>query len=79
MTGSSSALSLRYHTYLVATGQTTFELAFGAKRVAYLRHLPAGARPFSEGLLGNIASFCCGPPGVSYQMPAALSGSGRRF
>ena len=45
------------HTYLAATGQTTWEWGARAK-ITYLSALPAGYNPFDQGGRGNLEHFC---------------------
>ena len=67
----------------VLTAQTTYELVLGtngrdaAAKVAYLRNLPRGAHPFSQGPAQNVLHFCCSSSGTTYQMPAAATAQGR--
>lgn len=49
---------LCFHSYLVATNQTTYEI-IRKRRIPYLRNIPARVHPFSKGLVRNIYSFCC--------------------
>ncbi|KNC53463.1 zinc finger protein [Thecamonas trahens ATCC 50062] len=45
-----------YHTYLVLTGQTTWE-DLRTRKIEYLRGFELVA-PFSKGVLGNVVTFC---------------------
>ena len=49
---------LLYHIYLALTNQTTYEASF-RDRVPYLKDLPEGSWPFSEGIAANARLFCC--------------------
>uniref|UniRef100_A0A1D1YTG7 S-acyltransferase n=1 Tax=Anthurium amnicola TaxID=1678845 RepID=A0A1D1YTG7_9ARAE len=51
-------LLLVFHSYLVLTNQTTYELV-RRRRIPYLRVVPENVHPFSKGICGNIYSFCC--------------------
>lgn len=48
---------LFFHTYLLCTGQTTWE-AMTRDRISYLKHVPDHVYPFSVGCRGNLASVC---------------------
>jgi palmitoyltransferase len=48
---------LIFHSYLVLTNQTTYEL-IRRRRIHYLRGIPNNVHPFSKGLLRNIYFFC---------------------
>jgi len=48
---------LFFHSYLVVTGQTTWE-ASSVGNVTYLKGLPVGIYPFSEGWIRNMRRFC---------------------
>jgi palmitoyltransferase len=47
---------LAFHSYLIMTNQTTYELT-RRKRIPYLKGLPDKAHPFSKGLKANVYSF----------------------
>jgi hypothetical protein len=49
---------LGFHTYLIMSNQTTWEFNVRA-RITYLRGIPEGFNPFSQGCLGNIELTCC--------------------
>ncbi|KAL6959886.1 protein S-acyltransferase [Sarracenia purpurea var. burkii] len=51
-------LLLLFHTYLVLTNQTTYELV-RRRRIPYLRAIPERVYPFSKGACRNIYNFCC--------------------
>ncbi|PON82695.1 Zinc finger, DHHC-type, palmitoyltransferase [Trema orientale] len=52
-------LLLIFHSYLIMTNQTTFELV-RRRRIHYLRGVAGRVHPFSEGVCRNIFNFCCG-------------------
>ena len=52
---------LLYHTYLIATGRTTWEDA-SASRISYLRDYNGTGWPFSVGPVGNARLFFCVDP-----------------
>ncbi|KAH7519848.1 hypothetical protein FEM48_Zijuj08G0080800 [Ziziphus jujuba var. spinosa] len=51
-------LLLLFHSYLVLTNQTTFELV-RRRRIPYLRGIPERVYPFSKGICKNLYNFCC--------------------
>ncbi|CAI8588512.1 unnamed protein product [Vicia faba] len=51
-------LLLIFHSYLILTNQTTYELV-RRRRITYLREIPERVHPFSKGVCRNIYSFCC--------------------
>ncbi|XP_077220061.1 DHHC-type zinc finger family protein isoform X2 [Tasmannia lanceolata] len=51
-------LLLLFHSYLVLTNQTTYELV-RRRRITYLRGVPDRVYPFSRGICRNIYNFCC--------------------
>ncbi|KAL8151679.1 hypothetical protein V2J09_021487 [Rumex salicifolius] len=51
------ALLLLFHSYLALTNQTTYELV-RRRRIAYMRVIPNGVYPFSEGICRNLYNFC---------------------
>ena len=53
-------LFLLYHSYLMLSGQTTWEQV-SRNRIAYLKDLQELSNPFDEGCCCNVARFvCCG-------------------
>lgn len=56
-------LLLMFHSYLVITNQTTYEL-IRRKRIPEFRHVPDKVKPYSKGCVKNIYSFCCAPRGI---------------
>ncbi|XAR73715.1 Protein S-acyltransferase [Bertholletia excelsa] len=52
-------LLLFFHTYLVVTNQTTYELV-RRRRILYLRGIPERVYPFSKGPCRNLYYFCFG-------------------
>uniref|UniRef100_A0A162AJR5 Protein S-acyltransferase n=1 Tax=Daucus carota subsp. sativus TaxID=79200 RepID=A0A162AJR5_DAUCS len=50
-------LLLFFHSYLIMTNQTTFELV-RRRRIAYLRGIPGRVYPFSKGICKNLYNFC---------------------
>ncbi|KAL7223756.1 hypothetical protein ACSBR1_025248 [Camellia fascicularis] len=56
-------LLLLFHTYLVLTNQTTYELV-RQRRIPYLRGIPERVYPFSNGACRNLKDFCCARSGV---------------
>ncbi|KAF3440375.1 hypothetical protein FNV43_RR18659 [Rhamnella rubrinervis] len=51
-------LLLLFHSYLILTNQTTFELV-RRRRIPYLRGIPDRVYPFSKGVCRNLYNFCC--------------------
>ncbi|KAJ6996956.1 hypothetical protein NC653_013520 [Populus alba x Populus x berolinensis] len=51
-------LLLIFHSYLILTNQTTYEL-IRRRRIPYLRGIPERVYPFSEGVCRNLYKFCC--------------------
>ncbi|KAL4577745.1 hypothetical protein LXL04_013858 [Taraxacum kok-saghyz] len=51
-------LLLIFHSYLIMTNQTTYELV-RRRRIPYLRSLPERVYPFSKGVCRNLYNFCC--------------------
>ncbi|KAK9034882.1 hypothetical protein V6N11_076937 [Hibiscus sabdariffa] len=51
-------LLLLFHSYLVMTNQTTYELV-RCRRIPYLRGVPERVYPFSRGVCRNLYDFCC--------------------
>ncbi|KAF1873759.1 hypothetical protein Lal_00027797 [Lupinus albus] len=51
-------LLLLFHSYLILTNQTTYELV-RRRRITYLRGLPERVHPFSKGVCRNVYNFCC--------------------
>ncbi|GAV78572.1 zf-DHHC domain-containing protein, partial [Cephalotus follicularis] len=51
-------LLLLFHSYLVLTNQTTYELV-RRRRIPYLRGIPERVYPFSKGVCRNLYNFCC--------------------
>ena len=48
-----------YHTYLMLTGQTTWEQV-SRQRILYLKNLEMFTNPFDEGYCENVSTFLCG-------------------
>nr|GMC93358.1 protein S-acyltransferase 10-like [Ipomoea batatas]GMD36258.1 protein S-acyltransferase 10-like [Ipomoea batatas] len=59
-------LLLLFHSYLVLTNQTTYELV-RRRRIQYLRGIPERVFPFSKGACRNLYDFCCAPSNI-YRM-----------
>ena len=53
-----ATMLLCYHTYLMLTGQTTWEQA-SRQRILYLKDLEMLINPFDEGYCNNISTFLC--------------------
>lgn len=51
-------LLLLFHSYLILTNQTTYELV-RRRRIPYLRNIPERVFPFSKGVCRNSYEFCC--------------------
>ncbi|KAL1569781.1 protein S-acyltransferase [Salvia divinorum] len=51
-------LLLLFHSYLIMTNQTTYELV-RRRRIVYLRGIPERVYPFSEGVCRNLYLFYC--------------------
>ncbi|XP_041019728.1 protein S-acyltransferase 10-like isoform X1 [Juglans microcarpa x Juglans regia] len=51
-------LLLLFHSYLILTNQTTYELV-RRRRIPYLRGIPERVYPFSKGICRNLYGFCC--------------------
>ncbi|KAL9245590.1 hypothetical protein vseg_019223 [Gypsophila vaccaria] len=51
-------LLLIFHSYLVLTNQTTYELV-RRRRIPYMRGIPERVYPFSKGICRNMYNFCC--------------------
>ncbi|XP_012491456.1 protein S-acyltransferase 10 isoform X2 [Gossypium raimondii] len=51
-------LLLFFHSYLILTNQTTYELV-RRRRIPYLRGIPERVYPFSKGVCHNLYDFCC--------------------
>jgi len=58
-----------FHTYLVATGQTTWEVS-REQSVRYLRDLPRGAQPFDEGCERNLNQVFCATEVRRWKVPS---------
>ncbi|KAK8916342.1 putative S-acyltransferase [Platanthera zijinensis] len=64
-------LLLLFHTFLVLTNQTTYELV-RRRRISYLRGIPERVRPFSRGVRRNLYNFCCSSDSI-YSLEAVPS------
>jgi len=72
---------LFFHSYLVVTGQTTWE-ASSIGNVTYLKGLPVGIYPFSEGWIHNVRRFCfrsSRDPPTRWPQPEPPWQEGQRF
>ncbi|KAL5706250.1 protein S-acyltransferase [Ranunculus cassubicifolius] len=61
-------LLLIFHSYLILTNQTTYELV-RRRRIPYLRLFPDRVYPFSKGICTNVYNFCCRQSGINYVDP----------
>ncbi|CAM8956348.1 unnamed protein product [Rhodiola kirilowii] len=61
-------LLLLFHSYLILTNQTTYELV-RRRRIPYLREIPERVHPFSNGICSNIYNFCCARSSLYYLEP----------
>ncbi|GMH24543.1 hypothetical protein Nepgr_026386 [Nepenthes gracilis] len=57
------ALLLIFHTFLLLTNQTTYELV-RRKRIPYMQGIPERIHPFSKGVFRNLYDFCCARSGL---------------
>ncbi|GMY11127.1 protein S-acyltransferase 10 [Fagus crenata] len=64
-------LLLLFHSYLILTNQTTYELV-RRRRIPYLRGIPERVYPFSKGVCTNLHSFCCAQSSI-YRMESLPS------
>ncbi|PSS30009.1 Protein S-acyltransferase [Actinidia chinensis var. chinensis] len=66
-------LLLLFHSYLVLTNQTTYELV-RRRRIPYLRGIPERVYPFSKGACRNLYNFCCARTSIYNleRLPTAL-------
>ncbi|KAK5843828.1 hypothetical protein PVK06_006286 [Gossypium arboreum] len=65
-------LLLLFHSYLVLTNQTTYELV-RRRRIPYLRRIPERVYPFSKGICRNLYNFCCVRSSIYSLEPLPLS------
>ncbi|XP_061346044.1 protein S-acyltransferase 10 [Gastrolobium bilobum] len=61
-------LLLLFHSYLILTNQTTYELV-RRRRINYLRAIPERVHPFSKGVCRNLYNFCCARSSVYSMEP----------
>ncbi|KAL9680055.1 hypothetical protein QQ045_017929 [Rhodiola kirilowii] len=61
-------LLLLFHSYLILTNQTTYELV-RRRRIPYLREIPERIYPFSNGVCINIYNFFCARSSLYYLEP----------
>lgn len=66
-------LLLLFHSYLILTNQTTYELV-RRRRIPYLRGIPERVYPFSKGVCRNLYEFCCARSSITNleRLPTAL-------
>ncbi|XP_012066182.1 protein S-acyltransferase 10 isoform X2 [Jatropha curcas] len=66
-------LLLLFHSYLILTNQTTYELV-RRRRIPYLRGVPERVYPFSKGACRNLFNFCCARSNIYSleRLPTAL-------
>ncbi|PKI56002.1 hypothetical protein CRG98_023589 [Punica granatum] len=66
-------LLLLFHSYLILTNQTTYELV-RRRRIPYLRSVPERVYPFSQGICRNLYNFCCARTSITdlERLPTAL-------
>ncbi|XP_073060708.1 protein S-acyltransferase 10-like [Primulina eburnea] len=58
-----------FHSYLIMTNQTTYELV-RRRRIVYLRGIPERVHPFNKGVCRNLSLSCCTKTGSMYRMEA---------
>ena len=65
---------LGFHSYLIATGQSTAEHIKRRKgRVPYLQDVPRHVSPFSQGIVQNVLHTCCDATTSPYVLPPPAS------